>query len=152
MWIVTAFTYFVNNSFIKYVPGNFEDNYLLVNSTDVLAAMVSGLVYYYFDNPRLLFFTNSAIAALAGACLLFLVDEENPGWTVPLYVSVNRAGIIANFTVLDMAHPNLLPTLFVATSMGISNGMARLVVILAPVIAEAASPIPQALITCLLII
>ena len=45
IWIVTAFSYYVNNTFIKYVPGNFEDNYLFVNCTDVLAAFMSGLIY-----------------------------------------------------------------------------------------------------------
>ena len=91
---MTGFTYYVNNTFIKYVPGNFENNYLLVNSTDGLAAIAAGFIYQYIDNAKLLFFTYSTISALAGLCLLFVVDDENPDWTIPLYVSINRAGII----------------------------------------------------------
>ena len=62
-----------------------------------------------------------------------------------------RAGIIGNFTTVMMAHPSLFPTLFVATSLGISNFIARLAVIFAPLFAEAAPPIPMALVTSLLV-
>ena len=79
---------------------------------------------------------------MAGVCLLFIVDNDNPDWRVPYFVSLMRAGICANFTSVFMAHPEFFPTLFVATSMGISNFLARLMVILAPLFAEAPPPMP----------
>ena len=74
IWVVTAFSYYLNNTFIKYVPGSFEDNYLMVNFTDALAALVSGYVFQYMDKPRLLFFTYSAIGVFAGSYYLVFSD------------------------------------------------------------------------------
>ena len=137
IWIITTFTYYLNNTFIKYVPGNFEDNYLAVSTTDILVSLIAGYLYHKFSNPRLLFFAYSVIAALSMACMVFFVDTEHPNWTVLVYISLNRAGVIANFITLYMAHPTFFPTLFIATSLGIANFLARSIVIMAPMLAEA---------------
>jgi len=142
VWIITAFSFYLNNTFIKYVPGNFEDNYLAVSTTDIFVSLTAGYMYYNIPNPKVLFFAYSVVAALSMACMVLFVDHKHPNWTVPVYISLNRAGVIANFITLYMAHPTFFPTLFIATSLGISNLLARCAVILAPLFAEAASPVP----------
>ena len=110
IWTVTSYTYFVNNTFIKYMPGQFEDTYLMVNIVDVLGTLIAALVYTRFDYPKYLFFTYSTIAALGGLALLFLIDEENPSGMAPLFICSNRVGIIGSFTTIFMAHPAFFPT------------------------------------------
>jgi len=34
-WSVTTFTFYLTNSFIKYIPGNFEDNFLAMTISDI---------------------------------------------------------------------------------------------------------------------
>ena len=138
IWIITTFSHYLNNTFIKYVPGDFEANYLAVTTTDIWMSLLAGYLYNNFSNPRLLFFAYSAIAALSMACLVFFVDTNNPNWTVLVYISLNRAGITACFVTLYISHPTFFPTLFVATSHGIANFLARSIAVLAPLLAEAA--------------
>ena len=152
MWMVTAFTFYENISFIKYVPGDFENNYLIVSCVDVIGALVAGWIYQVINKPRLLFFTYSAIAAISSIYLIFETEGDEHSWALPINLGINRAGIIMNFTTVFMAHPNFFPTLFVATSLGISNFFTRILVILAPLFAESEPPLPQALMASLLII
>ena len=38
-WSVTAFTFYLNNTFVKYMPGNFEDNFLAVVTSDIFVTL-----------------------------------------------------------------------------------------------------------------
>lgn len=98
------------------------------------------------------FLLASAISAIAMTCMVIFVDYENPDWKVLMYCVLIRAGIVANFLTLFMAHPTFFPTSFTATSIGISNFIARSFVIMAPLCAEAATPIPETLAISLLIL
>ena len=59
------------------------------------------------------------------------------------FVFLNRGGIIAAFVLIYQSHPSLFPTLFATTSFGIVNFIARILVILAPLIAENPFPMPE---------
>ena len=92
------------------------------------------------------------IAALAGFGLLFAIDQKEPGMAGFVFVGFSRAGILASFLLLFQSHPTLFPTLFAATSMGIVNFITRIIVIMAPLIAEAAYPLPEIVIVILQVI
>mmetsp|Transcript_27305 Transcript_27305/g.36541 ORF Transcript_27305/g.36541 Transcript_27305/m.36541 type:complete len:120 (+) Transcript_27305:1289-1648(+) len=84
--------------------------------------------------------------------MLAFVDPEDPHWTVTAFFIFNRAGIIISFTLIYLAHPTLFPTLFAATSLGMVNFSARLLVILAPEFAEIAYPVPELIIVTIQIL
>ena len=56
------------------------------------------------------------------------------------------------FVTVYQSHPPLFPTLFSARSMGISNIVARLVTILAPIVAEIDYPVPTIIILILSVV
>ena len=39
VWSVTVFTFYLNNTFLKYMPGNFEDNFLAVVTSDIFVTL-----------------------------------------------------------------------------------------------------------------
>mmetsp|Transcript_37141 Transcript_37141/g.45344 ORF Transcript_37141/g.45344 Transcript_37141/m.45344 type:complete len:167 (-) Transcript_37141:180-680(-) len=146
IWIIAAFSFYVNNTFIKYVPGNFENNILVMTSTDIGAAFLAGLISKRYT-AKSLFFYYSMLSFAASLLMLLLVSKEQPNWTVPIYVGLARAGVVSTFTTIYLKHPGLFPTLFAVTSMGITNFAARLFVIMAPMVAEVPYPIPVIILT-----
>ena len=81
--------------------------------------------------------------------MIFLVDKENPNWSVPMLVGMARFGISCSFVSIYMTHPRYFPTLFAVTSMGIANIVTRVIVIFAPLAAELDFPTPIIIFTLL---
>ena len=78
----------------------------------------------------------------AGLSILFFVDDKNPGLILPFFVGCCRFGVSGAFVGVWVNQAKMFPTLFVATSFGISNIFARFFVIASPMIAEVTYPIP----------
>ena len=151
VWSVTTFTFYINNTFVKYMPGNFEENFLRVVTGDMIVTLVCSQIYQFVHSPKILIFAASAISATAMTCIVIFVDYKNPDWKVLVFAGLARAGIVSNFITLFISHLAFFPTLFAATSLGISYFIARSIVIMAPPFAEVASPLPEALVISLLI-
>ena len=148
LWVVCAFSYFLCNLMIKYIPGDFQINTLVMFCADMVAAVTTGFLLSNFSATRLFFFY-FLLSGLAGACMIFTVDKENPNWSVPLLVSFARFGISCSFIQIYMTHPSYFPTLFAVTSMGIANIVTRIIVTLAPMAAELDFPTPVIIFTLL---
>ena len=71
---------------------------------------------------------------------------------MPFFIGCCRFGVVGAFNGLFVYHPKMFPTLFGATSLGISNLFARTIVISAPMIAEIDYPTPIIFFTMLNII
>jgi len=151
LWSIAAFSFYTNNTFIKYVPGNFENNVLVMTSTDIIASLSAGALLGHFSAKNL-FASYATMSAFAGASILMFVDPATPTWYVPFLVGLSRFGVVSSFTTIYLTHPSFFPTLFAVTSMGISNFAARLIVILAPLIAEVAYPLPIVIVTILQVV
>ena len=65
------------------------------------------------------------------------------------FVGCCRFGLAGVLISVWINHAKMFPTLFVATSMGISNIIARVIVIAAPIVAEVTFPIPVIVFTAL---
>ena len=148
LWVVSAFNFFLCNLMIKYIPGNFQNNMLVMTSTDILGSLVAGILLAYYS-PKKLFCSYYLLGGLAGLCMVFLVDKENPNWTVPMLVGLARIGVSCSFVTIYMTHPSYFPTLFAVTSMGIANIVTRVIVIFAPLAAELDYPTPMIIFTLL---
>ena len=81
--------------------------------------------------------------------MLFFIDHEDPGIMMLVLVGCFRFGVAGSFVGIWVNHAKMFPTLFVATSLGISNFFARLSVISAPMVAEVTYPIPVIIFTVL---
>ena len=71
---------------------------------------------------------------------------------MPFFIACCRFGVVGAFNGLYVYHPKMFPTLFGATSLGISSLFARTIVISAPMIAEVEYPTPIFFFTALNII
>ena len=121
---------------------------LVMFCADIVAALTAGALLQYFT-PKKLFFFYFLIAGIAGACMIFYIDKENPNQLVLLLVGLSRLGISCSFISVYMTHPGYFPTLFAVTSMGIANIITRVVVIVAPLVAELDFPTPMIIFTML---
>ena len=148
VWVVCIFTYYLCNLMIKYIPGDFQYNTLFMFSADIFAALSSRLLLTFFT-PKKLFSTYFFLSGLAGACLVLLVDKENPNFMVPIFVALARIGIISSTVTIYMTHPSYFPTLFAVTSMGVTNIITRVIVIFAPMAAELDFPTPMIILAAL---
>ena len=146
IWIVCGFNYYLCNLMVKYFPGNFQYNMMVMFTADIVAAAFAGTFVSYIE-PRKLFFTYTLMSAMAGICMIFLIDKENPNWTVPVIVGFARLGVNCSFVTLYMTHSRYFPTLFAVTSMGIANIITRFFVVFAPLAAELDFPTPMIIFT-----
>ena len=69
VWTVAAFSWYVNNLFIKYIPGDFEDNVIVMTSMDLVSAALGGYISEKFGTRQLFF----AFGAISATAFLFLV-------------------------------------------------------------------------------
>ena len=67
---------------------------------------------------------------------------EEPGWTFIALIGLIRLTQHCGLVILCATHPTMFPTLFVATSEGLSNLFARIAVTMAPLLAEVDFPLP----------
>jgi len=128
---------------VKYFPGDFTVNAMVLQMADIFAYSISGWLVNRFQ-AKSLFFTFFIIAATAGLCIAIIGSHEaEVGWAFTFLVILAKLGISANFNIVYIAHAKMFPTLFAVTSMGIVNFAAKLSITIAPLVAEVHAPIPM---------
>lgn len=132
---------------IKYLPGEFEDNMLAMVASDLPAALFAGHLIRLGYRAKTMIASQLLFSALAAFLMVLFVDQECSGMEMPILTASARIGCSATFTTLYLTHPDMFPTLFAATSIGIANFACRSCVIPAPVIAEVDYPRPMILFT-----
>lgn len=141
MWSAVSFCYYMIIFQLKYIPGNIYINSISSSLSEMVANILAGFLYKYLKG-KLSFIICFSIALVGGSLILFLgVDDVK--W-VPVFITLAKGGIAANFTIVYIASAEVYPTLFTATALGINNFFARFLTILAPYVAELDPPIPMA--------
>ena len=148
VWMTVAFNYFMINLQVKYFPGVFEINMIVMFSTDIPASLFAGYLITVL-RAKVVFMTFFALQAVAGLCILLFTNAQDPGVAFPLLIAAARVGVAGAFTAVWAIHPKMFPTLFAVTSIGISNIVSRSIVTLAPMAAELAYPTPIIIFTIL---
>ena len=151
VWITVAFNYYMINLQVKYFPGEFSINMMVMTASDIPACLLAGYLVTKFS-PRRVFIIFFTLQSLAGISILTFISVSNPGWTFPTLVGCARLGAVGAFTSTWLTHPRMFPTLFAVTSLGIANFASRSFVIFAPMVAEIAYPIPVVIFTSLTIL
>ena len=141
MWSAVSFSYFMIIFQLKYIPGNVYVNNMSSSLSEMVANILAGFLYKYLKIKTSLIVCFS-VALVGGALILFL-GVENVHW-IPVFITLAKGGIAANFTIIYIASSEMFPTLFTATALGICNFFARFLTILAPGVAELNAPAPMA--------
>lgn len=146
MWAACSFGYYMIIFYLKYLPGNIYNNSLSSGGTDLIAVVFSGVLYGKLGLRKTVtgLFTLSTIG---GLMIIFL--GENSTTLVPIFVVITKFGISGGFVLCYCSTVDVFPTLFCSTGLGICNFGARVLSILAPIVAEEPAPIPMIVLTCL---
>lgn len=148
VWTSATFNYYMINLQVKHFPGHITLNVLVLMGTDVPASILSGFLFSRYP-VKTLFLIFYAMQSIAGISILLLVKSSSPMWLFPVLVSIARFGDTSCYAGIWIAHPRMFPTLFSVTSMGVASFFSRGFVILAPMVAEIAYPIPIIVFVCL---
>ena len=100
VWSVTGVCFYINNSFLKRIPGDFQLNTLVANCADIVAIPLATWLFMKGSSIKALLFTYSIFVALAGLCMIMFLEQDEPSMAGLAYVAVNRGGIVASFTNL----------------------------------------------------
>ena len=147
-WIACAFNFYLTGILVKYFPGDFNFNNFVMFASDISGVLLAGYLCQKWI-PKVFFALFFGIQIFAGLSIVLFVDNGNPGWSMPFFVGCCRFGVAGAFVGVWINHAKMFPTLFVATSMGISNIFARVFVVASPMIAEVTYPIPVIIFTLL---
>ena len=134
---------------MKYIGGNIYLNRTMKGSATGLAILF-GLVVEKCFNARIAFSCSFLLTVLGGIPLFFF-NAEDPANTIIVMgcVAVSTFGLLSAFMLVYLINPLVFPAVFCSSSLGTSNISARMMTILAPLLAEWPKPLPM-LIYCIL--
>ena len=78
IWIAEVFNYYMTNSLVKYFPGDFNKNNLVMFASDILGVLLAGWLCNKWT-PKFLFSFFIGIQIVSGLNILLFTDHENPG-------------------------------------------------------------------------
>ena len=139
VWTVSSFNFYLLSFQVKYFPGNFNVNMLILNISDCLAYGISGYLFTKF-RAKVLFLVLFILASLASVGIVFSGASD---FTFCIFVMVARLSISGAFNLVYVAHPKMFPTLFSVTSIGFTNIVTRIFTFFAPLLAEVSGPAPM---------
>ena len=74
VWSVTGVCFYINNSFLKRIPGDFQLNTLVANCADLVMIPFSTWLFMKGNSIKALLFTYSIFVAAAGLCMIMFLQ------------------------------------------------------------------------------
>ena len=142
LFCAASFNYYLNNFYLKYIPGSIYLNTVVSSLAEWFSTLISGFIAIFLGSKNG-FTASFAICSIAGIVLLICENNENAIASVPYIVLAAKFGISLAFTLLYMCTLIYFPSMFLGRVFGICNVTARALTILAPMVAEAEEPIPE---------
>ena len=133
LWSVSSLDYYLISFFMKYIPGDIYVNTTASSVSELIATVISGLIYNLFG-AKTAFFLSFALSALGGFLIAFIPNTST--FLIAFYVLLAKFGISVTFTMVYLIMPGLFPTVLNGTAFGICNVIARFTTILSPILAE----------------
>ena len=129
------------NFYLKYIPGNVYINTIIASLSEAISTLLSGLIVKV-AGPR-----NSItlVNLLAGIATIGLWIAEVNEWLeeVPGLILLAKFGVCAGYAILYMSTLIYFPSHYLGAVFGLCNTAACAVTILAPMVAEMRTPIPE---------
>lgn len=146
MWAACSFGYYMIIFYLKYLPGNIYNNSLSNGGSDLIAVLTAGYLYGSLG-IRKSFTLLFAMSVVGGLTIIFVGESRLD--LMPIFVVITKFGITGGFVLVYCSTVNVFPTLFCSTALGFCNFFARVLSILAPIVAEQKAPIPMIILTAL---
>lgn len=153
VWVTAGFNYYLLNFQVKFFPGNFNVNVMVMSLADMVGYGGSGILFKHVQ-VKYLFAGCFAMSGLAGLAILLTssAGSDDAGVGFVLLIFAARLGISASFNLVFIGHPRMFPTLFSVTSMGFTNVFSRACTFFAPMVAEVDEPTPMIIFTVLCLV
>ena len=140
--VVANFNTIIMELQVKNIPGDFETNNLFLNLSGIPASLLAGYLCFKLS-ARALFFNGFCLQVFAGLAIVFLVQPNDPTWTLPALLSAARIGNAFTESVVRIVHPKMFPTLFALTSLSYVTVSTKIISLPAPMVAEIDFPTPM---------
>ena len=141
LFCTASFNYYMINFYLKYIPGNVYINTIIASLSEAISTLLSGLIVKV-AGPR-----NSItlVNLLAGIATIGLWIAEVNEWLeeVPGLILLAKFGVCAGYAILYMSTLIYFPSHYLGAVFGLCNTAACAVTILAPMVAEMRTPIPE---------
>ena len=112
--------YYLINYYMIYIPGNLYINTSVSTMSELIAQLISGIIYVYLGE-KWSFVISFTLAALGGALIAFIPAE---GYLIAFFVFVAKFGISFSYNLVYIVTPYLFPTERSSTAFGICNASA----------------------------
>ena len=141
MFSGVSFNFYLFNFYLKYIPGNVYVNTIVASVGEAISVFTACFIVKLLG-PRNAITTTCSISGIATIILWF---AEVHGYIneVPLIILMARFGVSALFPIMYMSTLIYFPSRFLGAVFGICNTTARALTILAPMVAEIDTPIPE---------
>ena len=126
---------------MKYIPGNVFVNYIVASISEAVSVFVSGCMVNCLGARNAITLTNT----IAGTATIVLWVAETKGWIeeVPAFILLAKFGVCSFFAMMYMSTLIYFPSRYLGAVFGLCNTAARATTILAPMVAELDTPIPE---------
>jgi len=131
---------------MKKVKGTITQNTIVSQLAEFSSGIVSVLLFLTFGAKKS--FTFMYTLSILGAFLLLIFPNDLV--MIPLYITIAKFGISAAFNLVYLSAVSLIPTILSSTVFGFCNVPARVITIMAPVVAEQDAPAPM--LVCLVLV
>ena len=141
IWLVVAFNFYL----IQFLVATFQDAYsvtIISQVSEIAAYIFSGVILEYIG-PKFSLSASFGLSALSGLFIIVYGLQNQNSWTFLGLILTAKFGISCAFNIVYITHASVFPTLFVSTSLGFCNFLARLLTTLTPQVSLLAEPTPM---------
>lgn len=139
-WAACAFSYYMVGFYVKYIPGDIYTNVIIAQISDVSSSFIGGYIANRIGSKQtlILSFATASVFGLA-------MNYVNPSNTMLTLICLLFAkfGCSSAFTLVYNITAEYFPVKYASSIFGACNVVSRITAAFAPMIAEAAPPIPM---------
>ena len=99
LWVVSTFNFYMISLQVKYFPGDFNMNTIVLFGTDALFYLVGGYLVKKFC-AKVVFTSSFMLMSLAGTMIVVFINIDEPGIAFLFLVACARGGNCVNFNAL----------------------------------------------------
>ena len=136
-----SFSYYLLNFYMKYIPGNVYVNTIVASIAEAVSHFIT-LCLFKLLGARNSIITVNVVTGVA-TTVLWLAEVKGFIKEVPFFILLAKFGVVSFFTLMYLGTLVYFPSRYLGAVFGVCNTAARATTILAPMVAEINTPVPE---------
>ena len=136
-----SFSYYLLNFYMKYIPGNVYVNTIVASIAEAVSHFIT-LCLFKLLGARNSIITVNVVTGVA-TTVLWLAEVKRFIKEVPFFILLAKFGVVSFFTLMYLGTLVYFPSRYLGAVFGVCNTAARATTILAPMVAEINTPVPE---------